>query len=250
MCIRDSRTTKYTRQKNGRIDKRLLSELGFNNGGNVFFSTMTDEYNPAILRISIDASGSMGGAKMASAITCATAICKAASMIENLDVVVDLRSTLNGSGGYSRRASNYFPLVVVVYDSRVDKFIKVKKHFPSLSTSGTTPEGLCFEAIMNDMVESNRGIDSYFLNFSDGMPMYSDDKIYYHGETAVLQTKKAVQKMTNMGIGILSYFITGGYNSDHELQDFKKMYGSGAENIDVSNVTQVARTMNKLFLDK
>ena len=48
----------------------------------------------------------------------------------------------------------------------------------------------------------------------------------------------------------LSYFITGGYNSDHELQDFKKMYGSGAENIDVSNVTQVARTMNQLFLEK
>ena len=103
-------------------------------------------------------------------ITCATAICKAASMIENLDVVVDMRSTLNSGSGYSRRASNYYPLVVVVYDSRVDKFIKVKKHFPSLSSSGTTPEGLCFEAIMSDMVESNRGIDSYFLNFSDGMP--------------------------------------------------------------------------------
>ena len=246
----ESRTTKYTRQKNGRIDKRLLSELGFNNGGNVFFSTLTDEYNPAILRISIDASGSMGGAKIASAITCATAICKAASMIENLDVVVDMRSTLNSGSGYSRRASNYYPLVVVVYDSRVDKFVKVKKHFPALSSAGTTPEGLCFEAIMDDMVESNRGIDSYFLNFSDGMPMYSDDNVYYSGETAVLQTKKAVQKMTNMGIGILSYFITGNYSSEHELQDFKKMYGSGAENIDVSNVTQVARTMNKLFLDK
>ena len=41
----ESRTTKFTRQKNGRIDKRLLSELGFNDGGNVFYSTQTDEYN-------------------------------------------------------------------------------------------------------------------------------------------------------------------------------------------------------------
>ena len=122
-------------QKNGRIDKRLLSELGFNDGGNVFYSTQTDEYNKAILRISIDASGSMGGQKIASAITCATAICKAASMIENLDVVVDMRSTINSGNGYSRRASNYYPLVVVVYDSRVDKFIKVKKHFPALSSA-------------------------------------------------------------------------------------------------------------------
>ena len=246
----ESRTTKFTRQKNGRIDKRLLAELGFNNGGNVFFSTMTDEYNPAILRISIDASGSMGGEKIANAITCATAICKAASMIESLDVVVDLRSTINSGNGYSRRSSNYYPLVVVVYDSRVDKFIKVKKHFPALCSAGTTPEGLCFEAIMSDMVESNRGIDSYFLNFSDGMPMYSDDTIYYHGETAIQQTKKAVKKMEMMGIGILSYFITGRYESASELRDFKKMYGSGAETIDVSNVVQVARTMNQLFLSK
>jgi len=247
----ESRTTKYTRQKNGRIDKRLLSELGFNDGGNVFFSTQVDEYNPAILRISIDASGSMGGEKLGSAITCATAICKAASMIENLDVVVDLRSTMNSGGGYySRRSSSYYPLVVVVYDSRVDKFIKVKKHFPALSSSGTTPEGLCFEAIMSDMVETNRGIDSYFLNFSDGMPMYSDDETYYTGQSAVNQTRKVVNKMVNMGIGILSYFITGAYGDDNSLRDFKKMYGSGAESIDVSNVTQVARTMNQLFLDK
>jgi len=28
------------------------------------------------------------------------------------------------------------------------------------------------------------------------------------------------------------------------------MYGSGAETIDVSNVVQVARTMNQLFLSK
>jgi hypothetical protein len=56
--------------------------------------------------------------------------------------------------------------------------------------------------------------------------------------------------MEMMGIGILSYFITGGYSSDSELQDFKKMYGSGAQNIDVNNVVQVARTMNQLFLEK
>ena len=80
--------------------------------------------------------------------------------------------------------------------------------------------------------------------------MYSDDNVYYCGSEAVQQTKKAVQKMEMMGIGILSYFITGGYSSDSELQDFKKMYGNGAQNIDVNNVVQVARTMNQLFLEK
>ena len=63
-----------------------------------------------------------------------------------------------------------------------------------------------------------------------------------------LNERKEMMEM--MGIGILSYFITGGYSSDSELQDFKKMYGSGAQNIDVNNVVQVARTMNQLFLEK
>ena len=37
------------------------------------------------------------------------------------------------------------PLVLVGYDSRVDKFQKVKKMFPHIYPGGTTPEGLCFE---------------------------------------------------------------------------------------------------------
>ena len=34
------------------------------------------------------------------------------------------------------------------------------------------------------------------------------------------------------------------------LQDFKTMYGGDAENINVSSVTQIAKTMNNMFLTK
>ena len=62
------------------------------------------------------------------------------------------------------------PLIIIIfYDSRVDNFNKVRRDFPHIHPGGTTPEGLCFEAIMDDFVPSTNDRDSYFLNFSDGM---------------------------------------------------------------------------------
>ena len=50
---------------------------------------------------------------------------------------------------------------------------------------------------------------------------------------------------------ILSYFIgSGGYSVDREMTDFKKMYGSDSEFIDVTSVMSVSKTMNKKFLSK
>ena len=48
------------------------------------------------------------------------------------------------------------------------------------------------------------------------------------------------------GIQILSYFIGGGYD---DMDNFKSMYGKDAESIDVSNISAVARVMNKKFLE-
>ena len=91
----ESRETKYTRKLNGSIDKRLIAELGFGNE-NVFSKTFLDNYPDAHLHISVDASGSMCGDKWTNAMTSVVAICKAASMIQNVDVVVSIRSTQRG----------------------------------------------------------------------------------------------------------------------------------------------------------
>ena len=58
----EEKSTKYTRKNGGKIDKRLISELGFENS-NVFEQTFVDRYNKAYLHISIDASSSMSGNK-------------------------------------------------------------------------------------------------------------------------------------------------------------------------------------------
>ena len=67
------------------------------------------------------------------------------------------------------------------------------------------------EAVMKDMITTTDKMDSYFLNFSDGMPMYSNDTMYYQGDDARKHTRDMVNKMRKMGIKVLSYFINDRY---------------------------------------
>lgn len=245
----ESRDTKWTRLDSGRIDKRLIAELGFGNE-RVFNTTFTESYSDAILHISVDASGSMSGDKWTNTMTSVVAICKAASMIQNVDVVVSIRST-HCVGGYRNRNSNNVPLILIAYDSRVDKFNKVKNLFSHLRVAGTTPEGLCFEAIMNEIVPTTKDRDSYFLNFSDGMPMFQNNELSYYSGEALGHTKKMVNEMRTKGIKVLSYFIGDSeYERESSVQDFKQMYGKDAEFVDVTSVMSVSKTMNKKFLEK
>ena len=244
----ESRDLKWNRLDAGRIDKRLIAELGFGNS-RVFSQTFTESYSDAFLHISVDASGSMSGEKWKNTMTSVVAICKAVDMISNVDVQVSFRSTHAGSGrrGYS---SGDNPLVLVGYDSRVDKFQKVKKMFPHIYPGGTTPEGLCFEALLNDIVPSTNNRDSYFLNLSDGMPMFSNQNFNYYNDVALDHTKNQVNEFRKMGIKVLSYFVGDSYGGDGYMNDFKRMYGSDAEFINLKNVTQISKTMNKKFLEK
>ena len=53
--------------------------------------------------------------------------------------------------------------------------------------------------------------------------------------------------MRSGGIEVLSYYIDGG--SDVSSQ-FKAMYGRSSASIDTNNLTQLAGTLNKMFLAK
>ena len=244
----ESRDTKWTRLDSGRIDKRLIAELGFGNE-RVFNTTFTESYSDAILHISVDASGSMSGDKWTNTMTSVVAICKAASMIQNVDVVVSIRGT-HSVGGYRSRNRSDVPLILIAYDSRDDKFTKVKNMFSHIRVAGTTPEGLCFEAIMDEIVPTTKDRDSYFLNFSDGMPMFSNNDISYYQDDALRHTKKMVNEMRTKGIKVLSYYIGDSYDSDRYMGDFKTMYGKDAEFVDVTSVMSISKTMNKKFLQK
>ena len=234
----EDRTTVFNRQKVGRIDKRMISSLGFGNE-NVFQFSEVDSYKKANLHISIDASSSMNGEKWRNTMVNVVAMCKAVDMIPNLQVQVTFRCTQNEK-----------PYIVMAYDSKTEKFSKVKQMFGGLRPNGTTPEGLCFEAIMKSFIPVNNDMDSYFLNLSDGQPYYGGRGFYYSGDSAERHTGKMVKMIESMGIKTLSYFVSDYGVSSYEQRSFKTMYGKGAKFVDVTNLNQITKTMNQLFLQK
>lgn len=235
----ESRNTIFNRQKNGKIDGRMIATLGFDNE-NVFSQTFVDKFKKANIHLSIDASGSMGGIKWKETMINVIALAKATSMISNLELQITFR--------YS---DNDLPVIVFAYDSRKDSFQKIKSIFPYLRECGTTPEGLTFEAIQKMIIPSSTDMDSFFVNISDGEPTFGNKSIQYGGMAACEHTKKQVNKIRENGIGVLSYFVSdGGYYSEGSKIKFKTMYGADARFIDINSIGEVTNTLNKMFLSK
>lgn len=236
------KTTRFTRLEKGKIDKRLISGLGYQ-ADNLFYQTAVDKYKNVHLHISVDASSSMAS-KWDKTLTTLVAIAKAASMINNVSVSISFRS-----GVYvSRGRSGEVPYVVIAYDSRKDKFNKITSLFPMLYPNGSTPEGLAFQAILDHIPQSTYEMDSYFVNLSDGEPAFNPG--YFH-DTASRHTRKQVMKMMEKGVEVISYYIE---NTNHlsavNVKNFKNMYGKDAQFIDTHSVIQIAHTLNKKFLSK
>lgn len=234
----EERETINPRQKNGRIDKRLVAALGYDYE-NVFSTKEVDKFKKVMLHITLDGSGSMSGTLWNDALAVAIALCKAGSMVSNLNVQVSIRGTWGNK-----------PYMCVAYDSRMDKFEKVKRLFPALQANGTTPEGLCYQAVMKHFVESNKDMDSYLLNICDGEPSFSNDQCSYSGHNALLHTKKMVAQIKDMGIKVMSYFVGESYGYGRSQDNFKVMYGSDSKFIDVKQVVPIVKTMNELFMKK
>lgn len=232
----EERSLTTPRMKNGKISGRLLHELGMGNV-QIFDQTVVNKHKPALIHISIDASSSMGGSKWTNSQTAAVAIAKAASMTSNLDVVISYRAI---------QSNPIQPLMLIAYDSRKDKFSKINQLFKYLNSTGTTPEGLCFESILDEIIKTNKGTDSYFINFSDGWPGFSNQDIDYSGESAINHTANQVKKMRMAGVKVLSYFIEEGHYGG-AMDNFKKMYGKSAEAINVTSLIPLTRTLNKMF---
>ena len=233
----EERSLVTPRMKNGKISGRLLHELGMGNV-QIFDQTIINKHNPALVHISIDASSSMGGGKWKQTQTSAVAIAKAASMTSNLDVVISYRSIQHDNNQCQ-------PLMLIAYDSRKDKFSKVQQLFKYLNPCGTTPEGLCFETVLDDIIKTNKGVDSYFINFSDGWPGFSNRDIDYGGDAAVKHTANQVKKIQQAGVKVLSYFVYEGYEGG--IENFKAMYGKSATSVDCTNLMALTKTLNKLF---
>jgi hypothetical protein len=256
---------KFIRKISGKIERRLLAGIGAGQT-DIFNKIHIHKYNRIRLHISVDASDSMNvGEKWRQTITSVTAICVAASMVENLLVSVSFRCTHGLSDGVE------LPYVVLAYDSEVDKISKIKQLFPLLKANGGTPEGLAFEAIMDKFIVGKRTDEQehYFLNLSDGEPCFRNFRageryadMDYIGDVATDHTRAQVNKIRLQGVRVLSYFINapdveyGGFrtlfgNRNKELkQQFSRMYGKDASFIDVNNVFEIAKTINRLFINE
>jgi hypothetical protein len=234
----ESRETIFNRQKNGKIDGRMVASLGFDYE-NVFTQTFVDKFKKANIHLSIDASGSMGGQKWKQTMINAIALAKAVSMIGNLELQITFR--------YS---DANLPVILFAYDSRKDSFQKIKSLFPFLKETGTTPEGLTFEAIQKLLVSSTNDLDSYFVNISDGEPCFSNSDIQYTGHYAAEHTKKEVNKIRERGIGVLSYFVTDYGDGGSARDRFRAMYGADSKFININSISEVTATLNKMFLTK
>ena len=241
----EDRSIKNTRMETGRIDRRMIAELGFGND-RVFSQTIHHTVTPSLIHISIDASGSMSGSKWEAAMKTAVAVAKAASMVASLDCIISIRGSY---GGYN----NQSPLMWVVYDSRKDKFNIIKDKMYAVQVSGSTPEGLCYQAVMKDIIDSANGKEAFFINICDGEPGYADSNISYGGEYAIQHTALQVKKMQHAGIKTLAYFVcddTRSANIGGAKDNFRKMYGNNSEFIDANNLTQLSNSLNKLFVRK
>lgn len=239
---------KFTRRETGKIDKKLLHELGFESE-NVFYTTDTSKFNKKNFHISIDASSSMYGEKWKKTIRLCAALAKAASMLENIRVTISFRTTLES-----------LPYIVIAYDSNVDKFIKIKTLFAFLRPSGLTPEGLCYEALCRVIPQTGEGTDNYFINIGDGEPFFTSPAktegtiVSYSGEAAAYHTKKQVNKLKDLNYNIISYFVSDSpvENSryDSKLNGlFKIMYGKDAKFINVESINQIIKSLNEKMLE-
>lgn len=255
----DPVTTKYTRLQTGNIDRRLLANLGMDIV-DIFQKSRIDSFKPAMLHLTIDASGSMHGEKWTKVISVATALAYVGSKVRNIDTVISLR------GGAD------IPIVSIVFDSRKDTFATYMQNIPYLGPNGSTPEGLCFKATMNLILENAKTHDVYFINFSDGEPSFTvkantsmvsakrgrgrgwnPQDVYYTGTFATKHTRQQIQTLRDHGVKILSYYISHYDTLDTASSTwkmFREMYGEDAVSVNVQNAGQVLKTLNKRLTQK
>ena len=233
------------RLRTGGLDAKRIAHAGYG-VENIFKQIHVDKYKGVNLHISLDASGSMGGDKWEQTSSMTIAIAKAARHCTNMHVQVSLRHTAND------KLSS--PVIITVYDSRINPLQQLMQALALTSTCSVTPEGLCFEAQYkrNMFVPSSTNCDSYFINFSDGAPGGTGN---YYGESASRHTRKYMQLLENqLGMKIISFFIEYGSYGDNNRKPVVKDYFAGmygAKNsfaVNAQDMLGIARTLNSKFL--
>jgi hypothetical protein len=246
----EERSLKTSRLDSGKIDKRLLHEIGFDNF-DIFQKVNINAYKPSYIHISIDQSGSMAYGKLDSAMEFAAMFATASKYIKNIHLVISLRSTFDGSGknSWSRSNQQNVPYLMYIFDSKKHNIQHVRSLFPKVSANNLTPEGLCFDGIMKDTIQKSANTEAYFINICDGEPYmnYSsgNGSFDYAGDQARAHSRKQMQRMEQNGVKFITYFI----GSKYDFEAVEKCYGKNAVLLQrADEIGVITKTMNKKLL--
>jgi len=230
-------TSSSKRLKQGKIDPRRIYAANFEE--DLFYKIDKANYKPISLNISIDGSGSMKGDKWNQTLINAIALGYVSLNMDNINILISIRTSGDVFTG------GQVPLLILAFDSKKHKLkdLKKLKHYRE---DGLTPEGICLEAL--NIPNSSYYLDSYLINMSDGMPTFLD----YKDEKAISDTARVIKNIKKGGVNILSYFIEREYNSHkyNAENNFKKMYGKDASFININNINEITKTLNRLLLKK
>ena len=247
----EERVLKTSRLDSGKIDKRLLHEIGFDNF-DIFSKININAYKPSFIHISLDQSGSMGWELWNSAIQFAAMFATASKFINNIHLVITTRSTFSSSGkrtGYSTTVDQV-PYMMTIFDSKKDNINHIRKFFPRLQANSLTPEGLCFDGIMKETLRMAQNTDAYFINICDGEPYLkfnggSNGSFEYSGDKARKHSREQMRRMEAGGIKFITYFI----GNSRDFDSVKRCYGENSIHLErASEVHKIATTMNKRLL--
>lgn len=206
----EERITKTVRLKSGKVERRLLSELGFDNF-DIFSKLNIKTYKPVTIHVSVDQSGSMAGERFEKSMELAACLASASLVIKNLHVVV----TLRGETGDN-------PYLVYIFDSKKNTANDIMDIFPCACATGCTPEGLCFEAIESELKKQAQSSDMFFVNICDGTPgcgvtTGNGSRTTYSGYPARMHSKKQVIKMEKHGIKYKAYYLMDRHNDGYAV---------------------------------
>lgn len=246
----EERSLKTSRLDSGKIDKRLLHEIGFNNF-DIFQKVNINAYKPSYIHISIDQSGSMRGSKFDAAMEFAAMFATASKYIKNIHLVISMRSTFDGSGrnSWSSRAGQNIPYLMYIFDSKKHNIQYIRTMFPKIRSNNLTPEGLCFDGIMKDTIQKSANTEAYFINICDGEPymnyVSSSGQFIYSGPQAQNHSKKQMQRMEQNGVKFITYFI----GSKYDFDAVEKCYGKNAILLQrADEIGKITQSMNKKLL--
>jgi len=245
----EEKVLKTSRLDSGKIDKRLLHEIGFDNF-DIFSKININSYKPSFIHISLDQSGSMGWSLWGSAIQFAAMFATASKYINNIHLVITTRSTFSASGRATYRGGHdHVPYMMTIFDSKKHNINHIRKFFTRIEANQLTPEGLCFDGIMKETLAMAQNTDAYFINICDGEPYLqyasSGGEFLYQGPEARKHSNQQMKRMEAGGVKFITYFIGNRY----DFEKVQECYADRAIQLEnAGEVHKIATTMNKRLL--